>query len=72
MRRANKILMATVAILLCLVLITSSVVSTTLAKFVITKSASTSVGFTKFNMEVKLDVKGHKADLDLFHFYIPR
>lgn len=58
MKKTTKRLTMIVAILLCLVLITSSVVSTTLAKFVITKSATTTVGFTNFGMTVKLDVKG--------------
>ena len=61
MKKFSKRITMLVAILLCLVLITSSVVSTTLAKFVITKSATTSVGFTNFDMEVKLDVKGLTA-----------
>ena len=39
MRKANKILMATVAILLCLVLISTSVVSGVFAKFAIKKTA---------------------------------
>ena len=39
MRKANKILMATVAILLCLVLISTSVVSGVFAKFAINKTA---------------------------------
>ena len=52
MRRANKILMATVAILLCLVLITTSVVSGVFAKYAIKKQASTSVGLEKFGVKV--------------------
>lgn len=42
MRKANKIMMMTVSILLCLVLITSSVMSSTLAKYVTTGNASSS------------------------------
>ncbi len=55
MRRANKILMATVAILLCLVLITTSVVSGVFAKYAIKKQASTSVGIEKFGVKVELN-----------------
>lgn len=54
MRRANKILMATVAILLCLVLITTSVVSGVFAKYAIKKQASTSVSFQSFGVTVEL------------------
>ena len=54
MRRANKILMATVAILLCLVLITTSVVSGVFARFAIYKKSETSVSFQNFGVTVKL------------------
>ena len=57
MRRANKILMATVAILLCLVLITTSVVSGVFAKYAIKKQASTSVGLEKFGVELGITVQ---------------
>ena len=52
MRKANKILMATVAILLCLVLISTSVVSGIFAKFIITKTAQTSMVIEKFGMRL--------------------
>lgn len=57
MRRANKILMAAVAILLCLVLITTSVVSGVFAKYAIKKQASTSVGLEKFGVELGITVQ---------------
>ena len=55
-KRFNKILMMTVAILLCLVLISTSVVSGIFAKYVITKSASAEVSLKAFG--VKLTVAG--------------
>jgi hypothetical protein len=55
MKKFSKRLTMIVAILLCLVLITSSAVSTTLAKYVITKTASTKVSFAKFGVTVTLD-----------------
>ena len=54
MRKANKILMATVAILLCLVLITTSVASGIFAKFVITKSGSATLKLTKFGVTISM------------------
>ena len=54
MRKANKILMATVAILLCLVLISTSVVSGIFAKFIITKSVSTKMYFEKFDVKIEV------------------
>ena len=60
MRRANKILMAAVAILLCLVLITTSVVSGVFAKYAIKKQASTSVGLEKFGVGVTMTVDSSK------------
>ena len=54
-KRTNKNIFRIIAILLCLVLVTSSVVSSTLAKFVITKDATTTVKFSKFG--VKMQVK---------------
>ena len=54
MKKFSKRLTMIVAILLCLVLITSSAVSTTLAKYVITKDATTSVGLEKFGVTVTL------------------
>lgn len=54
MKKSKKILMATVAILLCLVLLSSSIVSGIYAKFVITKSAELPVKFKAFGVEVEL------------------
>ena len=58
MRKANKIIMATVAILLCLVLITTSVASGLFAKFVVTKSGEATITFTKFGVTVTMDASG--------------
>ena len=55
-KRANKIMMMTVAILLCFVLISTSVVSGIYAKYVITKSAETTVKLKAFG--VTLTVTG--------------
>ena len=52
MKKSKKILMATVAILLCLVLLSSSIVSGIYAKFVITKSAELPVKFKAFGVTV--------------------
>ena len=72
MRKANKILMATVAILLCLVLITTSVASGLFAKFVVTKSGSATITFEKFGVTVTMSITdltalqnaGARIDLD--------
>ena len=64
-KKITKALTAIVAILLCLVLISTSIVSGTLAKFVITKNATTVVNFEKFG--VKMQVKNGsvvKSSLD--------
>ena len=53
-KRFNKILMMTVAILLCLVLISTSVVSGIFAKYVITKSAGATVSLKKFGVTLTL------------------
>ena len=58
MRKANKIIMATVAILLCLVLITTSVASGIFAKFVVTKSGEATITFTKFGVTVTMSASG--------------
>ncbi|MBE6533837.1 MAG: hypothetical protein E7678_02550 [Ruminococcaceae bacterium] len=50
MRKVNKTMMKTVAILLSLVLITSSIISGTLAKFVTIGSASAAVSFKRFGV----------------------
>ena len=60
MKKVNRILMATVAILLSLVLISTCLVSGTLAKFAIIKDATTEVSFKKFG--VKLSV-GREAQV---------
>ena len=49
-KRFNKILMMTVAILLCFVLISTSVVSGIFAKYVITRSAGATVSLKKFGI----------------------
>lgn len=53
-KRTNKNIFRIIAILLCLVLVTSSVVSSTLAKFVITKDATTTVKFSKFGVKMQI------------------
>ena len=63
MRKVNKILMATVAILLTLVLISTSVVSSVFARFTITKSAETTVELQKFGVKVTLS---NDSRLDAF------
>ena len=55
MKKLTKRLTMIVAILLSLVLLSSSIVSTTLAKYVITKDATTSVGLEKFGLTVTLE-----------------
>ena len=54
MKKLNKILMMTVSILLSLVLLTSAVVSSTFAKYVITKNATSTVTLTKYNMTITM------------------
>ena len=54
MRRVNKILMATVAILLCLVLISTSVVSGIFAKFIIQKQTKFSMKIEEFDVVLKI------------------
>ena len=56
MKKSNKILMATVAILLSLVLISTSIVSGIFARFVIEKSGSTAIKFNKFGVELGLEI----------------
>ena len=50
MKKANKILMVAVAILLSLVLITTSIVSGIFAKFILTKTAESGVKLEKFGL----------------------
>ena len=54
MKRANKIIMVTVAILLSLVLLSTSLVSGIFARFVVKKQAGTTVGLEKFNVKLTL------------------
>ena len=54
MKKANKILMATVAILLCLVLLSTSIVSGIFARFVIKHTATTAITLGKFGVDVSL------------------
>ena len=54
MRKVNRILMATVAILLSLVLISTSIVSGIFARFVITKQASFSMQIEQFGVTLNL------------------
>ena len=55
MKKTNKILARALVIILSLVLITSSVVSSTFAKYVVRKSAETTVKLQKFGLTVELD-----------------
>lgn len=55
MKKFTKRLTMIVAILLSLVLLTSSIVSTTLAKYVVTKSAQVTAKLDKFGVKVDLD-----------------
>ena len=57
MKKTTKRLTMIVAILLTLVLLTSSIVSTTLAKYVVSKDAKTTVGLEAFGLTV--DVKAN-------------
>ena len=54
MRKVNRILMATIAVLLSLVLITTSVVSGIFAKFVISKEATVSMTLEQFNVKITI------------------
>lgn len=58
MKKFTKRLTMIVAILLSLVLLSSSIVSTTLAKYVTSKSATTTATLDKFGVEVKLEGAG--------------
>lgn len=59
MKKFNKILMMTVAILLTLVLASTSVVSGIFAKYVVTKSASTEVSLKAFGVTLTVDGGTH-------------
>ena len=75
MRKSNRIMIKVVAVLLILVLFTSTVVSGTLAKYVIQKDATTSVKFEQYGVVVKawldedfkkaLGIKNSDARIDL-------
>jgi hypothetical protein len=54
MKKLTKTLTRVCVILLSLVLITSSVVSTTLAKYTVTKEGKTTAGLKKFGLEVNV------------------
>lgn len=54
MRKVNKILMATVAILLCLVLLSTSIVSGIFARYVIKRDASVSLTLERFDVKIKI------------------
>ena len=56
-RRANRILMAIVLILLCLVLMTTSVVSGIFAKYTVQKHVSLVLGFESFGIKVEVLVR---------------
>ena len=62
MKKVNKALMATVAILLSLVLISTSVVSGIFAKFVETKSAGATVSLKAFGLTLTVDKGSAVAD----------
>lgn len=66
MKKFTKRLTMIVAILLSLVLLTSSIVSTTLAKYVVAKDATTEVGLQAFglNVTLKTNVSGNKDILN--------
>lgn len=53
-KKMTKALTAIVAILLCLVLISTSIVSGTLAKFVVTKNATTEVALERFGVKMRV------------------
>ena len=56
MKKANKILMTSVAILLCLVLISTTVLSGIFARFVVMRGMDSTMGFKRFGVELSLTV----------------
>ena len=62
MKKVNKILMAVIAILLSLVLISTSVVSGIFAKFVITKGAEVPIKFKKLGVTLNIL---HSSDIEI-------
>ena len=70
MKKANKIFTRAFIILLAMVLLTSSAVSTTFAKYVVNKDVTTNVGLQKFGLTVDLDYSDDfdvKADTQQGH-----
>ena len=61
-RRANKILMSIVLILLCLVLITTSVVSGIFAKYTVSKQILMMFGFESFGLQIEVFVDKNIRD----------
>ena len=57
MKKTNKILARVLVIILSLVLITSSVVSSTFAKYVVVKTGKTTVGMEAFGLDVTITAK---------------
>lgn len=56
MRKANRIMLKAVAILLCLVIFTTCIVSSTFAKFIVTKSTKTEMTLEAYGVTLGLDV----------------
>ena len=67
MKKVNKALMATVAILLSLVLISTSVLSGVFAKFVDTKSAGATVSLKAFGLTLSVAKGGAVSDSDVIY-----
>lgn len=61
MKNRTKIMMMVISTLLALVMISSCLVSSTMAKYVITKKATTQVSFKKFGVTVELALDGVTA-----------
>lgn len=66
MRKRNKILMATVSVLLCLVLVTTCGLSGIYAKYTTKDSASLNVGFKKLGVNVSVDVNRNAIEKELY------
>ena len=70
MRKINKIMMITVSVLLCLVLITSSAVSSTFAKYATSGSSSSSARVAKWGVVIEADytalenVEGQEVEVE--------
>ena len=62
MKKVNKILMATVSVLLCLVLITTSVVSGVFARFVVKDTITTTVVFKKYGAAISVNLDALTKD----------